>query len=102
MRAVAVAATFGVVWAMTAPVQAANVKLMYVGQASGLNSPVRIKLNYKTYKKQAISVRLVTSSGSEVTVGTGFLNAKGVIAQAWRKVKVPGHVEAVLEAAKAL
>lgn len=33
---------------------------------------------------------------------TFLVNAKGVIAQAWRKVKIPGHVEAVLEAAKAL
>ena len=33
---------------------------------------------------------------------TFLVNAKGVIAQAWHKVKVPGHVEAVLEAAKAL
>jgi peroxiredoxin Q/BCP len=33
---------------------------------------------------------------------TFLVNAKGVIAQAWRKVKVPGHVEAVLEAAKSL
>jgi peroxiredoxin Q/BCP len=33
---------------------------------------------------------------------TFLVNAKGVIAQAWRKVKVPGHIEAVLEAAKAL
>ena len=33
---------------------------------------------------------------------TFLVNAKGVIAQAWRKVKVPGHVDAVLEAAKAL
>ena len=31
-----------------------------------------------------------------------LINAKGVIEQAWHKVKVPGHVEAVLEAAKAL
>jgi peroxiredoxin len=31
---------------------------------------------------------------------TFLVNAKGVIAAAWRKVKVPGHVEAVLEAAK--
>jgi peroxiredoxin len=31
---------------------------------------------------------------------TFLVNAKGVIAQAWRKVKVPGHVEAVLEAAQ--
>src|ERR1700691_1531559 len=33
---------------------------------------------------------------------TFLVNAKGVIAEAWRKVKVPGHVEAVLEAAKSL
>ena len=33
---------------------------------------------------------------------TFLVNAKGVIAQAWRKMKVPGHVEAVLEASKAL
>src|SRR5882757_471568 len=33
---------------------------------------------------------------------TFLINAKGVIEQAWRKVKVPGHVEAVLKAAEAL
>ncbi len=33
---------------------------------------------------------------------TFLVDARGVIAQAWRKVKVPGHVEAVLDAAKAL
>lgn len=33
---------------------------------------------------------------------TFLVNSKGVIAQAWHKVKVPGHVEAVLGAAKAL
>jgi peroxiredoxin Q/BCP len=33
---------------------------------------------------------------------TFLVNAKGLIAQAWHKVKVPGHVEAVLEAAKSL
>ena len=32
---------------------------------------------------------------------TFLVNAKGVIEQAWHKVKVPGHVEAVLEAVKA-
>jgi peroxiredoxin Q/BCP len=31
---------------------------------------------------------------------TFLVNAKGVIEQAWHKVKVPGHVEAVLEAAQ--
>lgn len=33
---------------------------------------------------------------------TFLVDARGVIVQAWRKVKVPGHVEAVLEAAKSL
>jgi thioredoxin-dependent peroxiredoxin len=33
---------------------------------------------------------------------TFLVDAKGVIVQAWRKVKVPGHVEAVVNAAKAL
>lgn len=33
---------------------------------------------------------------------TFLIDSQGKIAQIWRKVKVPGHVEAVLEAAKAL
>jgi len=33
---------------------------------------------------------------------TFLIDADGKIAQIWRKVKVPGHVEAVLEAVKAL
>ncbi len=33
---------------------------------------------------------------------TFLVNARGVIEKAWRKVKVPGHVEAVLEAARAM
>ena len=33
---------------------------------------------------------------------TFLVDGKGVIQQAWRKVKVPGHVEAVLKAAEAL
>lgn len=33
---------------------------------------------------------------------TLLVNAKGRVAQVWRKVKVPGHVEAVLAAAKSL
>ena len=32
---------------------------------------------------------------------TFLVDEKGVIKQAWRKVKVPGHVEAVLDAVKA-
>jgi peroxiredoxin Q/BCP len=33
---------------------------------------------------------------------TFLIDAEGRIAQVWRKVKVPGHVDAVLEAAKAM
>jgi thioredoxin-dependent peroxiredoxin len=33
---------------------------------------------------------------------TFLVDAKGIIQRIWRKVKVPGHAEAVLEAAKAL
>jgi peroxiredoxin Q/BCP len=33
---------------------------------------------------------------------TFLIDAKGRVAQVWRKVKVPGHAEAVLEAARAL
>ena len=33
---------------------------------------------------------------------TYLIDAEGKIAQVWRKVKVPGHAEAVLEAVKAL
>ena len=33
---------------------------------------------------------------------TFLIDASGVLRQEWRKVKVPGHAEAVLEAAKAL
>ncbi|MEL6373068.1 MAG: thioredoxin-dependent thiol peroxidase [Pseudomonadota bacterium] len=33
---------------------------------------------------------------------TFLIDAKGKVAQSWRKVKVPGHAEAVLEAAQAL
>ena len=33
---------------------------------------------------------------------TFLVNATGTIEAAWHKVKVPGHVEAVLEAAKSL
>jgi peroxiredoxin Q/BCP len=33
---------------------------------------------------------------------TFLVDEKGVIREVWRKVKVPGHAEAVLAAAKAL
>ncbi|MEM6940578.1 MAG: peroxiredoxin [Pseudomonadota bacterium] len=41
-----------------------------------------------------------TSMGIERA--TYLIDAEGKIAQVWRKVKVPGHVEAVLEAVRAL
>ena len=41
-----------------------------------------------------------TSMGIERA--TYLIDAEGKIAQVWRKVKVPGHVEAVLEAVSAL
>jgi peroxiredoxin Q/BCP len=33
---------------------------------------------------------------------TFLINSKGKIAKIWRKVRVPGHVEAVLEQIKSL
>lgn len=33
---------------------------------------------------------------------TFLIDAKGIVRQMWRKVKVPGHAEAVLDAAKSL
>jgi peroxiredoxin Q/BCP len=33
---------------------------------------------------------------------TFLVDAKGIIRQVWRKVRVPGHIEAVLDAVKAL
>ena len=41
-----------------------------------------------------------TSMGIERS--TFLIDAEGKIAEVWRKVKVPGHVEAVLEAVRAL
>ena len=41
-----------------------------------------------------------TSMGIERS--TFLIDAEGRIAQVWRKVKVPGHVEEVLEAVRAL
>ncbi|MEM9123669.1 MAG: peroxiredoxin, partial [Pseudomonadota bacterium] len=41
-----------------------------------------------------------TSMGIERA--TFLIDGKGVVREVWRKVKVPGHAEAVLEAVKAL
>ena len=40
--------------------------------------------------------------GFGIERSTFILNKKGEIVQEWRKVKVPGHAEEVLEAVKAL
>lgn len=72
--------------------------------------------------KHELKVRLVSDADSDVTERYGawvekkmygktymgierctfLIGADGEIKQVWRKVKVPGHVEAVLEAVKAL
>jgi len=53
---------------------------------------------YGVWKEKKMYGR--TFMGIERT--TILIDAAGKIAQIWRKVKVPGHVEAVLEAVKAL
>jgi peroxiredoxin Q/BCP len=76
----------------------------------------------KFMAKKALTVPLISDEGSDMCENYGvwkekkmygktfmgierstfLINAEGRIAQEWRKVKVPGHAEAVLEAAKAL
>ena len=76
----------------------------------------------KFMKKKSLTVPLLSDEGSDMSENYGvwkeksmygktfmgierstfLINGEGQIAQAWRKVKVPGHAEAVLEAAKAL
>lgn len=76
----------------------------------------------KFMKKKQLTVPLLSDEGSEVCEAFGvwkekkmygktfmgierstfLIDADGAIAKAWRKVKVPGHAEEVLEAAKAL
>jgi len=42
------------------------------------------------------------SAKTPATPATFLIDEAGVLRAEWRKVKVPGHVEAVLEAAKGL
>lgn len=76
----------------------------------------------KFVKKHALGVILASDEGSDVCERYGvwvekamygkkymgieratfLIDGEGRIAQVWRKVKVPGHVEEVLEAARAL
>ena len=76
----------------------------------------------KFMAKKALTVPLISDEGSDmcekygvwkekkmygktfmgIERSTFLVDAEGRIAQEWRKVKVPGHAEAVLEAAKAL
>lgn len=76
----------------------------------------------KFMAKKNLTVPLISDEGSDLSERLGvwkeksmygktfwgierstfLINADGQIAQEWRKVKVPGHAEAVLEAAQAL
>ena len=81
-----------------------------------------MKSHHKFVEKQELTVELLTDADSDVCEAydvwkekkmygktymgiersTFLIDGAGKIAQVWRKVKVPGHVEEVLEAAKAL
>jgi peroxiredoxin Q/BCP len=81
-----------------------------------------MKSHHKFVEKQDLSVELLTDAESDVCEAydvwkeksmygktymgiersTFLVDGEGKIAQVWRKVKVPGHVDAVMEAVKAL
>lgn len=81
-----------------------------------------MKSHYKFVEKQELSVELLTDAESDVCEAyevwkeksmygktymgiersTFLIDGEGKIAQVWRKVKVPGHVDAVMDAVKAL
>ncbi|MDP6352775.1 MAG: peroxiredoxin [Alphaproteobacteria bacterium] len=81
-----------------------------------------VKTHEKFIKKHDLGVRLVADEDDAlcrkygvwveksmygrkymgIERATYLIDAKGVVRNIWRKVKVPGHVEAVLEAATAL
>ena len=81
-----------------------------------------MKSHHKFVEKQELTVELLTDAESDVCEAydvwkekkmygktymgiersTFLIDGEGKIAQVWRKVKVPGHVEEVMEAAKAL
>ena len=81
-----------------------------------------MKSHHKFVEKQDLSVELLTDAESDVCEAyevwkeksmygktcmgiersTFLIDGEGKIAQVWRKVKVPGHVDAVMDAVKAL
>ncbi|QTN35409.1 thioredoxin-dependent thiol peroxidase [Cognatishimia activa] len=81
-----------------------------------------MKSHHKFVEKQELSVELLTDADSDVCEAydvwkekkmygktymgiersTFLIDGEGKIAEVWRKVKVPGHVDEVMEAAKAL
>lgn len=67
---------------------------------------VRLAADTETKVSQAYGVWVEKSMYGKKYLGveraTFLVDANGKIAQIWRKVKVPGHAEAVLEAARAL
>jgi peroxiredoxin Q/BCP len=85
-------------------------------------SPDSVKSHDKFRAKHGLSVRLLSDEEKEVSTAFGvwvekamygkkymgverstfLIDGKGRIAKAWRKVSVPGHVEEVLDAVKAL
>jgi len=70
------------------------------------NLAVRLGADIETKTAEAYGVWVEKSMYGKKYMGversTFLVDADGKIAQVWRKVKVPGHAEAVLEAAKAL
>ncbi|MEO9530816.1 thioredoxin-dependent thiol peroxidase [Roseibium sp.] len=67
---------------------------------------VRLAADTQTGTAEAYGVWVEKSMYGKKYMGveraTFLVDADGKIAQVWRKVKVPGHAEAVLEAARAL
>lgn len=70
------------------------------------NLAVRLGADTETHTAEAYGVWVEKSMYGKKYMGversTFLIDKNGKIAQVWRKVKVPGHAEAVLEAARAL
>ena len=70
------------------------------------NLAVRLGADTETKTAEAYGVWVEKSMYGKKYMGversTFLVNKDGMIAQIWRKVKVPGHADAVLEAASAL
>lgn len=70
------------------------------------NLAVRLGADTETHTAEAYGVWVEKSMYGKKYMGversTFLIDKDGKIAQIWRKVKVPGHAEAVLEAARAL